>query len=288
MKTNILRAAAAIAAAAASPPLAAGQIDTPPSNPIPTAPGSETATGAGGAAAGPTAPAQTGTPGPEKTEPAKSAEPAVVKPEKPAPAAKAEGARSGEKAATGDKPEGAPPVRKRRERSASAATATATATEKPAEAAGEKKPAEAAAGAAKPDGETAKAETAKPAEGGEAKPAESAKPAEAPAAVTAVLKITSSPAGAEVVIDGVPVGSTPFSSKEIDPTGTHAITVKKDGFETHERMISGSDWSRGKGGAQSLKFNVKLRKTAGEQKPAEAGEKKEAKPEVEILTPSEP
>jgi uncharacterized protein (TIGR02266 family) len=291
------RAAAAIAAAAAAPPLAAGQINAPPSNPIPAAPGGETATGAAGAAAAPTEAAHTGTPAPEKAEPAKP-EPAVVKPEKPAPAAKAEGAKASVKAATGDKPEGAAPVRRRHERPASAATATATATEKPAEAAaaGEKKPEEAAAGEAKPAGETAKAESAKPAEGGEAKPAEGgeakpaegAKRAEAAAVVPPILKITSSPAGAEVVIDGVPVGSTPFSSKEIDPTGTHAITVKKDGFETHERMISGSDWSRGKGGAQSLKFNVKLRKTAGEQKPAEAGEKKEAKPEVEILTPSEP
>ena len=51
-------------------------------------------------------------------------------------------------------------------------------------------------------------------------------------------------------------------------------------------MISGSDWSRGKGGAQSLKFNVKLKRAGGEAKPAESGEKKEPKqPEVEILTP---
>ena len=77
------------------------------------------------------------------------------------------------------------------------------------------------------------------------------------------------------MIDGVPVGTTPFSSKEISADATHAITVKKDGYESHERMISGSDWSRGKGGAQSLKFNVKLRKTGGEAKPAESGEKKE-------------
>ena len=91
-----------------------------------------------------------------------------------------------------------------------------------------------------------------------------------------------------MVIDGVPVGTTPVSLKDIDPAGTHAISVKKDGYESHERMISGSDWSRGKGGAQSLKFNVKLRKTgSGEAaKPADTGEKKP--PDVEILTPSEP
>jgi hypothetical protein len=84
----------------------------------------------------------------------------------------------------------------------------------------------------------------------------------------------------------VPRGVTPFSSKEIEPAGTHTIALKKEGFEPQERMISGSDWSRGKGGAQSLKFNIKLRRTGGEAKaPAEPAEKK---PEVEILTPSEP
>ena len=89
-----------------------------------------------------------------------------------------------------------------------------------------------------------------------------------------------------MVIDGVPVGTTPFSSKDVTVDGTHAISVKKDGYETHERMISGSDWSRGRGGAQSLKIGVKLKRATGEAKPA--GEAPEKKPEVEILTPSEP
>ena len=54
-------------------------------------------------------------------------------------------------------------------------------------------------------------------------------------------------------------------------------------------MVSGSDWSRGKGGAQTLKFNVKLKRAGGEQRRGRSGAaKKEAKPEVEILTPSEP
>src|SRR6185369_7121670 len=98
-----------------------------------------------------------------------------------------------------------------------------------------------------------------------------------------VLKITSSPAGADVVIDGVPVGTTPFSSKDVTADGTHAISIKKDGYETYERMISGSDWARGKGGAQSLKFNAKLKRVGGEKPaaPADTGEKKP--PDVEIL-----
>jgi hypothetical protein len=91
-----------------------------------------------------------------------------------------------------------------------------------------------------------------------------------------------------VVIDGAAVGTTPFQSKDIDPTAPHAITVRKEGFEPYERMISGSDWSRGRGGAQSLKMNAKLRKT-GPDGTAEKDKKDESSAdkasEVEVLTP---
>jgi uncharacterized protein (TIGR02266 family) len=289
------RAAAAVAAAAAAPPLAAGQVMNPPTpaNPLPP----EAATGAAGAAPAPAEAA--GTEAPAKTAPPRPDE-AVARPDgKGAKPEKSESAKGGEKAAPAtDKAaqEGQP--RRRRERSASA---TAAAAAKAAESAGaaDKKPPgdEAKTGEAK-GGDTAKPEAPKAAEGAKAAEGdkgETAKPAEATAPPVTVdrptLKITSSPPGADVVIDGVPVGTTPFSSRDVSADGTHAISVKKDGYEPHERMISGSDWSRAKGGGQALKFNVKLKRSGGEQKPAEAGdkgEKKEAKPEVEILTPSEP
>ncbi|HMC94776.1 MAG TPA: PEGA domain-containing protein, partial [Polyangia bacterium] len=80
-----------------------------------------------------------------------------------------------------------------------------------------------------------------------------------PAPPAPVLKVTSTPAGAEVIIDGSSVGTTPFTSKTIDPAAPHAITVKKDGFEPTERMIGGLDWSRPHGNSPaSLKVNVKL------------------------------
>jgi len=263
-----------------SPPIAAGQVAPPPTNPTP---GNE-ATGAGSPTAAPTEAA--GTQAPSNPTPPPKPEEAVVK------------AEAG-KGAKAEAP-AAPTPRRRRERAAAAASAGA-ATEKPAEAAGEKKPAgqenEAKAGETPKTEAPKPTEAAKPAQGENAekaekteKPAEAAKAAEAPPVATdrPTLKITSSPAGADVVIDGVPVGTTPFSSRDVSADGTHAISVKKDGYEPHERMISGSDWARGKGGAQSLKFNVKLKRSGGEQKPAEAGEKKEKPPEVEILTPSEP
>jgi hypothetical protein len=303
------RAADALAAAAAAPPLAAGQIgNTAPPPPTGTEAPSGTAV----------APPEATGPGPaaaEKTAPAKPDE-AAVNAEKPGPSAKAAEAKPTDTKPTDTKPtdakptdakptektaaveksarqeEGQTPTKRRRERAAR--TEAAAVGEKAAP--GEKRPAgdEAkAADGAKTD--TAKAtEAAKPAEGEKTdKPAEAAKPAEgekAPeaAVVIPLLKITSSPTGAEVVIDGIPRGNTPFSSKDITPDATHAITVKKDGYEAHERMISGSDWSRVRGGTQSLKFNVKLKRTGGEpaKQPAESGEKKP--PEVEILTPGEP
>jgi uncharacterized protein (TIGR02266 family) len=84
-----------------------------------------------------------------------------------------------------------------------------------------------------------------------------------PAPPPPILKISSTPAGAEVLIDGTSVGSTPFTSKTIDPASPHAITVRKDGYEPTERMIGGLDWSRPHGnGAPELKVNVKLRRAA--------------------------
>jgi len=282
------RAAEAIAAANASPPLAAGQ-DVPQPNAAgsPNAAAPTAVPGAGGAAAAnppETAPTPTEAPDKAVVKPEEAAA-KVEKPEKPGKAAEKAGPAPGEKSA---KTEEAAAPKRRKERAAAATAEKAAPADKPADT-GEKKPAE----EAKAGGETAKpADTAKPAEGEKTEKGEKtaeAKPADAPPAPAAppVLKITSSPSGAEVTIDGVPAGVTPFSSKEVAPAGTHTISLRKEGFEPQERMISGSDWSRGKGGSQSLKFNIKLRRAGGEaaKPPAEPAEKK---PEVEILTPSEP
>lgn len=102
------------------------------------------------------------------------------------------------------------------------------------------------------------------------KPAAADQEAAAPAAdkpataKAAVLKITSTPAGADVTIDGSNMGITPFTSKEVDPTAPHVIRLVKDGFESNERMIGTSDWSRPRGNAPpTLKMNVKLRRVGG-------------------------
>jgi len=84
-----------------------------------------------------------------------------------------------------------------------------------------------------------------------------------------------------VLIDGTSVGTTPFQSKDVDPNAAHAITVKKDGFEPQERAISAASWQHPRSGP-SLKVTVKLKRSAAE---APKAEPKEAKPEVEIITP---
>jgi hypothetical protein len=97
-----------------------------------------------------------------------------------------------------------------------------------------------------------------------------------------VARVISLPTGAEVLIDGQSVGKTPFMGKDIDPASPHALTVRKDGFETYEHMVSSSDWLKGKGPGQALKVVVKLRKTKGE---AESGGDKKAEKTGE---PTEP
>ncbi|MDB4980756.1 MAG: hypothetical protein JWM82_1508, partial [Myxococcales bacterium] len=107
-----------------------------------------------------------------------------------------------------------------------------------------------------------------------------------------VLKITTTPGGAEVIIDGLSVGTTPYSANDLDPATPHSITLKKDGFEAHDRMISSSDWQHAKGGAHALKITVKLRST-GHAAPAEgsapAKEQSPADPAPGLgTTPSSP
>jgi hypothetical protein len=294
------RKAAANALAAAAAAEAAAKAAPPPTTPPE---GAETAAGSAGAAPNPMEAA--GTPETGKTEKPTVAEANTeTKAEKPAKPEKQDVGKSSEKSqGAAEKPEGSSSGRsRRRERASASATQSAKpVAQKPEEAAGtgDKHPGDEAkaSGDSAKSGETTKeaakpSETAKTGEGeksGEAARSEKMGEAAAASAVTErpVLKITSSPAGADIVIDGVPVGTTPFSSRDVTADATHAISVKKDGYETHERMISGSDWSRGKGGAQSLKVNVKLKRAAGEKPPAaDTGEKKP--PDVEILTPSEP
>jgi len=141
------------------------------------------------------------------------------------------------------------------------------------------------------------------------KPAAPAEPAPTPAPVAAksaddtaapptpeaqipqsLLKISSTPAGAEVLLDGKSVGKTPYQGKQIDFSAPHAVTVKLDGYEPYEHMIGASDWTKAKN-VQTAKVAVKLHKAGGataakgEGAKTETGKTDIGPPAVEVLTP---
>ncbi len=254
----------------AGPPAVPTSAENAPAQPA--APEKAAPEGAGGSAAVAAAP-EKGAPEKPATEKAATEEKKPAAAEKPAPAANEEHGgkrhplkRRAEVEASdkGTSPAGA---EGKKPAAAEKPTAEKPAAEKPAE-----KPAAEKAAAEQPAAE-------KPAEGAAEKPAAPAAAAPPPP----VLKITSTPSGAQVLIDGKEVGTTPFLSKEIDPASPHAITIKKDGFEASERMVSGLDWSRPHGSSpQTLKVNAKLHRSAASPAApaaAPAAPKENAEPE---------
>jgi hypothetical protein len=110
--------------------------------------------------------------------------------------------------------------------------------------------------------------------------------------VQRLLKVISTPTGAEVLLDGQSVGKTPFQGSDIDADAPHAVTIKLDGYETHERTIGASDWQKAKGNQETARISVKLRKTSasagaadgtkdGTKKGESAGPAEGARPEAE-------
>jgi uncharacterized protein (TIGR02266 family) len=251
-------AAAPTAAAPSAAPAPAAQL------PAATAPATAPATpeGAGGAAAVAATP-------PQPPAPA----------EKPAPdnAVAEKATEKAEKAATDEKkPSASPPdneehpakhrpLRHKAEAEAAPPGAAGAEADKPA--------------AEKPAADKPAAEQPAPEKAAEGAPGD--KPAAAaPVPAAPVLKVTSSPPGAAVLIDGRELGNTPFVSKEVDPSSPHTITIKKDGYEPSERMVSGLDWSRPHGNSpQTLKVNAKLRRTAAAPAATPAPAKENAEPE---------
>jgi len=88
------------------------------------------------------------------------------------------------------------------------------------------------------------------------------------------IRVTSKPAGADVAIDGQVVGQTPLSTSIADVSSPHFLSVRKEGFETFEQMISAtSAWAKTKGAkgqaaVPTLKINAKLKASGGGAAPA--------------------
>lgn len=83
------------------------------------------------------------------------------------------------------------------------------------------------------------------------------------------LLVRSAPVSAEVLIDGEYFARTPCERRILDPNKSFAITIRKEGYEPHERMLGPSDnWTK-KGGDRVLTVTVRLKKLKNIAVPAE-------------------
>ena len=113
------------------------------------------------------------------------------------------------------------------------------------------------------------------------------------------LVFKSSPIGAEVLIDGEYFARTPCERRILDPKKSFAITIRREGYEPHERLLGASDnWVK-KGNERVLNVTVNLKKSSAasagaasgstEAKPAAAKAPEAAKPESKpAVAPPEP
>ena len=88
-----------------------------------------------------------------------------------------------------------------------------------------------------------------------------------------VVEVASTPAGADVMLDGKRVGKTPFTIHKLDLSKTHALELKRAGFVTQSRSISASDTFESKGDKDVLAVAMTLEaqpKSAAADKPVTA------------------
>jgi collagen type IV alpha len=77
------------------------------------------------------------------------------------------------------------------------------------------------------------------------------------------LSVRSTPTGADVLIDGQVEGKTPFQRRIFDPGRSYALTVRKAGFTSLERSVSGtSEWAK-RGNVRTLAVTARLEAVAG-------------------------
>lgn len=74
------------------------------------------------------------------------------------------------------------------------------------------------------------------------------------------LVVRSTPISAEVLIDGEYFSRTPCERRILDPTKSFAVTIRKEGYEAHERMVGPSDnWTK-KGNERVLTVSATLKR----------------------------
>ncbi len=73
-----------------------------------------------------------------------------------------------------------------------------------------------------------------------------------------IVEVATTPAGAEVVLDGKRVGKTPFTIHKLDLTKAHALELKRTGFVSQTRSISATDTFESKGDKDVLAVAMTL------------------------------
>lgn len=93
-----------------------------------------------------------------------------------------------------------------------------------------------------------------------AAPSAAEKPAAAPIPSELVyfIKIKSVPVGAHVIMDGDPMGTTPFQRRILDIEKPHSILVRKPGFDSYERTVTKADFGAPSGNTSTLNISAKL------------------------------
>ncbi len=116
-------------------------------------------------------------------------------------------------------------------------------------------------------------------------PSAAAAPGSAPQAeIVYLVKVRSLPPGAQVLIDGEPMGPTPFQRRILDIDKPHSVTIRKPGYLPYESSISVSGtgtWVKD-GNTETMHVFAKLKKNkatessaAPEAQPAPATEQPE-------------
>jgi outer membrane biosynthesis protein TonB len=79
-----------------------------------------------------------------------------------------------------------------------------------------------------------------------------------------LVKVRSLPVGAQVLIDGEPMGQTPFQRRMLDMDKPHTVNVRKPGYVSYDGTISPTgSWVK-EGNTLTLHVSAKLKKLKGE------------------------
>ena len=78
-----------------------------------------------------------------------------------------------------------------------------------------------------------------------------------------LLRVRSVPSGAQVLIDGEPMGQTPFQRRILDVDKNHTVTIRKPDYDPYEHIVAPSDaWVR-EGNVETMKVAAKLKRSKG-------------------------